>query len=416
MHSGYLSFCSCSQYHFRMIFCLVAMLGMSLFCSAQVTPRAVYNFDNLDLSEATGNFQAGQALNNDSYDCGIGANSNALFFDGSTDTIALDPAVKDLFTDDFSLSFYFRPDKNVDSYTLFSIQENCERDSSLNIRYTVQNELRIEYAANIADAVRFIHPLDPNACWHYMVMTKQGTDFNLYVNGEFIETVSFLSSIALGRNFPVYVGYSDCVGRFDEHYRGRIDDIRIYDVALTEEEVRGLNFFPDRITSRDTTLFVGDSYQIFTGETCANNISWTPQQGLDDPSSASPIATPSETTTYSIDFMHDSCTSTDTVRVSIVQEEDIDCGNLLLPRAFTPNNDELNDTYGISNKFIVNSLQRFEIFDRWGMKLFETNQVLEEWDGTFNGQTMLPGTYVYKIEYQCIEQSFQKTGSFNLIK
>lgn len=117
-----------------------------------------------------------------------------------------------------------------------------------------------------------------------------------------------------------------------------------------------------------------------------------------------------------MEFVHDNCVTTDSIRIFVLQDDDIDCDNLLLPTAFTPNGDNINDDYGISNTFIINDLQRYEIYDRWGLKIFESADKNEKWDGAFRDQNLMPGTYVYKIEYECRGDNFQKTGSFNLIK
>jgi len=395
---------------------VLVIVGLNTAVSGQITPRAAYNFDALDLSEATGNFQAGMAQANDFYDCGVGAGSNALLFTGTDDIISLDPRLKEVFADDFSLSFYFRAEDTNSNYTLFSIQDDCSRDSSLNIQYTIANEVRITFSADVSEAVQFSYSLDDLYCWNQVVFTKKGTTFSYYINGEFIESTTFLDNISLGKAYPVYVGYSECVGRFDDYYQGWIDELRFYDQALDEDEINAFNLYPDRIISQDTTLFEGDSYQLLTGASCAPAISWSPAMGLDDTQALNPVATPDNTITYQVTFDHGTCLSRDTVRVNIVNSDQIDCNKLLLPKAFSPNGDNLNDNFGISNKFIISSLARFEIYDRWGMKLFETLDKVDEWDGLYKGANMLPGTYVYKIEYDCLDENYQKTGSFNLIK
>lgn len=404
----------------KVLFLALFLMPHSVGIFAQDGPRAHYNFDNMDLTEKTGEYLPGQVIDNISYDCGVGFGSSALVMDGSPDTVTLDPAVKELFVGDFSLGFYFWADAGIDSYTLMSIQDNCERDSSLNIRYTSVNadvkEISIEYAADPAEIVRFLHRLDPLKCWHQVTFTKQGDIYSLYVNGRFIESVTFVDPIRMGRNHKVHLGYSDCVGRFDEFYSGRIDEVEIYDYAVDEQFLQSRFRRPDSVVSQDTTIFEGDEYQIITASTCAPSVRWSPGVGLDDDRSAFPFAMPSESTTYQVEFDHGTCVSSDSLRISVVKEDDIDCNRLLLPKAFTPNQDDLNDLFGISNDFIISQLDRFEIYDRWGMKLFETSDKSEKWDGMYAGQTLMPGTYVYKIEYTCLNELFQKTGSFSLLK
>ena len=52
------------------------------------------------------------------------------------DTVSLDPDVKDLFDEDFSLSMSFWIEDTSTSHVLFSIQDSCEVDSSLVITYS----------------------------------------------------------------------------------------------------------------------------------------------------------------------------------------------------------------------------------------------------------------------------------------
>ena len=40
----------------------------------------------------------------------------------------------------------------------------------------------------------------------------------------------------------------------------------------------------------------------------------------------------------------------------------------------------------------------FRIFDRWGTMLFRTNYLEDGWNGSFNGQQMEPGVYVWYIK------------------
>ena len=57
------------------------------------------------------------------------------------------------------------------------------------------------------------------------------------------------------------------------------------------------------------------------------------------------------------------------------------------------------------------------IYDRWGEKLFETNDVKKGWDGTFKGKQLDQGVYGYYMTFTCNneEQSFKK-GNITLTK
>jgi len=388
--------------------------------NAQINPVASFNFDNCLVQDQSGNYQDGQIMDNLDCDCGVGDSSNAMYFSGTPDSIILDPALKDLFIGDFSLSFYFWVDDAPMNYPILSISGLCPdiRDSAFIVKYLpVTSELIVEFSKSPLDGVFMRTDLEMQSCWHHFLFTREGSLFTLFLDGKFVENFKFVNPIILGENHDITIGSSECVGFSDTYFNGRIDEFKLFDRAVNmEDEIRQLFVFPDEIISRDTTLFLGDSYDIITGTSCAPLISWTPTIGVDDPSDPNTRITPLQTTSYTLDFDHGACISTDTVRITVITEDQIECSNILLPTAFTPNSDGINDRFFISNAFIIESLSRFEIYDRWGLKLFETTNKNDSWNGTYNNDIMPPGTYVYKVEYSCLGEDLRKTGSFNILR
>lgn len=78
---------------------------------------------------------------------------------------------------------------------------------------------------------------------------------------------------------------------------------------------------------------------------------------------------------------------------------------IILPNVFTPDGDGRNDFfYVVAGKEVVN-VKQFQIFNRWGEKVFEKNNVRANeytggWDGNYKGQKAAAGTYVYLIQIQ----------------
>jgi gliding motility-associated-like protein len=59
----------------------------------------------------------------------------------------------------------------------------------------------------------------------------------------------------------------------------------------------------------------------------------------------------------------------------------------------------------------------FSIFDRWGSRVFYTNDITEGWDGSFNGKMATPGVYTYIITYRIDKKNvFKKQGRVTLIR
>ncbi|MFN0202309.1 MAG: HYR domain-containing protein, partial [Bacteroidia bacterium] len=71
-------------------------------------------------------------------------------------------------------------------------------------------------------------------------------------------------------------------------------------------------------------------------------------------------------------------------------------GAAFLPNTFTPNGDGINDFFGVYGDGLVSV--NLQIFDRWGKKIFQTNQIGDSWDGTKDGQNMPEGAYTYQME------------------
>jgi gliding motility-associated-like protein len=86
-----------------------------------------------------------------------------------------------------------------------------------------------------------------------------------------------------------------------------------------------------------------------------------------------------------------------------------------IPNAFTPNGDGNNNyfqVYGVGIKFVT-----MKIFNRWGEKVYESENMMQGWDGTFKGQPQDMGVFVYEaqITYLSNLTEFRK-GSVTLIR
>lgn len=120
---------------------------------------------------------------------------------------------------------------------------------------------------------------------------------------------------------------------------------------------------------------------------------WTPSTGLSCDTCANPIADPSSTTVYCVTVTNASgCSDSACVTVTV----DIVCGDLFVPTAFSPNGDGQNDILYVKSNCIVD--MDFAIFDRWGEKVFETNDVNIGWDGTVKGKPLDTAVFAYYLK------------------
>lgn len=98
-----------------------------------------------------------------------------------------------------------------------------------------------------------------------------------------------------------------------------------------------------------------------------------------------------------------------------VQTNACDDGVVYLPTGFTPNNDGVNDILYVRSNFITELY--LTIYDRWGEKLFETNDLKKGWNGTYKGKQLDQGVYGYYLTFKCNngEESFKK-GNITLMR
>ncbi len=91
---------------------------------------------------------------------------------------------------------------------------------------------------------------------------------------------------------------------------------------------------------------------------------------------------------------------------------------IYIPNAFSPNGDGLNDVFTAKGTYICSF--GMYIFDRWGMMLYNTNDINQGWDGTVNGGTNIAqeDTYVYLIEaVDCVEHKKHRfVGRVSIVK
>jgi len=141
---------------------------------------------------------------------------------------------------------------------------------------------------------------------------------------------------------------------------------------------------------------------------------WQPSSTLNDSSSASPFASPALSTLYTVRGTDiNGCSSYDSVKVLVTKT-----GELLvnLPNAFSPNGDSRNDCFGISRYAGLLQQIEFFVYDRFGVRVFYTNNALKCWDGRYKGKMQDPGTFAYVLKASTFCGTIFKKGIVMLLK
>jgi gliding motility-associated-like protein len=131
---------------------------------------------------------------------------------------------------------------------------------------------------------------------------------------------------------------------------------------------------------------------------------WTPNENLTCEDCSSPLALPFFTTDYQVLVSNpDGCTASDRVLITVAKPR-----KLFIPTAFSPDNDGTNDFFTVYSDESATVIRALKVFDRWGNLVFDGRDLPpgEEalgWDGTFRGQRMNAGVYVYFAEVEFLD-------------
>jgi gliding motility-associated-like protein len=162
------------------------------------------------------------------------------------------------------------------------------------------------------------------------------------------------------------------------------------------------------------TILQGQSVPILASYDPSYTYSWSPADWLDNANINDPTSTPEEDVTYVLTVTDSNgCVVERTVVIVVLTlcEEPY----VFIPTGFTPNNDGKNDTFRV----IGNNLSEayLVVYNRWGEKIFESNDPNVGWDGTYQGKLLPPDAYGFYAEVTCLGGlRFVKKGNITLIR
>lgn len=161
---------------------------------------------------------------------------------------------------------------------------------------------------------------------------------------------------------------------------------------------------PDFNLGNDTSLCYGNSLVLNPNIHYVNYL-W-------DDGSTDTLRNVTKTGTYTLNLSLGNCSKMDEIYIEIQSSED----STLIPNIITPNGDGFNDKLCIK-KIRINDFS-LDIFNRWGQKVFETNDPYFKWDTSFNGGYLSDGTYFYIAKYYsvCQNKKIDEKGSITILR
>ena len=165
------------------------------------------------------------------------------------------------------------------------------------------------------------------------------------------------------------------------------------DCMVSDSVLVTVNMNPTANAGPDKVIIKGQSTTLdgTAGGTDVNYL-WTPANNITGNTTLLPVVDPVATQLYILNvFSGKGCKSaTDSVLVKVYQQ-------LYVPNAFTPNGDDINDTW------VIETLDAYpgadvKVYDRYGQIIFDNNGKNISWDGKFKGKIQTAGAYVYIID------------------
>ncbi|MFY7827622.1 MAG: gliding motility-associated C-terminal domain-containing protein [Flectobacillus sp.] len=176
------------------------------------------------------------------------------------------------------------------------------------------------------------------------------------------------------------------------------------------------------VEQSDFNLVTGDKAFLKTIAHSIGNYqyTWVPSTDLSCATCSETWVTPNQSRQYKIFIIskeNTACQDTETVNISVRR-----CDIVLLPDAFSPNQDNYNDYYFANTSGCVKQIKSMKIYNRWGELIFWKENLsptdpTSGWDGTYRGVLAEVGSYAYQLEVELDNGHINhQSGAFVLIR
>lgn len=174
-------------------------------------------------------------------------------------------------------------------------------------------------------------------------------------------------------------------------------------------------FYGDMIQPNSDTIYETQLLTLAVQLPFQANFSWIPDSLFSDPNSSQVQISPDSTSMiYLLVTDEYGCRMMDSLEV-VVLKVLCDEAHVFIPTGFSPNADQKNDVLFVRTDMGIDI--EWEIYSRWGEKVFSSSSTEKGWDGTYKGRDMDPGVFIYQLKVTCWDGSvYQTAGNVTLIR
>lgn len=215
---------------------------------------AFYSFNACDARDDSGNGSDGVMYGDPGCHCGV--DDDALLLDGEDDYLEFTGFVNRFFnTSDFTLSFYVKPlHSSAFPLSLLSKRSACDSIFLLDIQLNqVLQEVSTDFRESEHIYYRNLEADMEGTGWFQYTLVREGNKAYTYINGNLRGQARRCSGLDISNESLLSFANSPCLmnGRV-RRFKGALDELRIYDRALTPAEVLGLyQRFPIELAEKD---------------------------------------------------------------------------------------------------------------------------------------------------------------------
>ncbi len=250
---------------------------------------------------------------------------------------------------------------------------------------------------------------NPYSCiqGNLVINTNAKDQKNVYLNWDFGDGKTFNKAQPISHSY-------DKIGSYQIKLSVKNDYCPKYEYQLNGDSVKVLAPLPP---SKFTLFVLADQDTLLSPKKIDSgyiSYKWTPSFNLSNPFISNPIFRANSSIEYTLKRI-------DPVTECFINDVYyIDVSNAIvvsIPKAFTPNRDNLNDVLKIEYGAGLKTFNFFRIFNRFGKIIFQTNRLTDVWDGKYNGIDQEMDAYTYLIDYITYkDEHITKTGSFLLLR
>ena len=250
---------------------------------------------------------------------------------------------------------------------------------------------------------------------------SEDIDIDFLVNDVCLGDLNVIEIINLNTESPI-ISYNWSLNNLDTNIITDIPETSLWYtvevISLDSCKIKDsvfVNVFPNSVIN---TVWVSDTI-VFRGEQITIEVLTPDQINWEDflSQEKKQNAYPNTSKCYLFEVYNDfNCNIKDSVCI-IVKDVFCDTEKIKIPNAFSPNGDNVNDTYFIQDEEGVVTNFKLEIFNRLGQKVFYSTSISNTWNGTFNGEELNPQVFDFYLQLECIGgKELFHSGNITLIR